>query len=188
MPRVWEELRVAIELADRWLKVMARGDWLGHMLYNTWEEWTEASPHGRDVEEAEDFPALLSPHGKPWRIPASGDEHDPGRMLDDIAELLAKRHVWTFVDDGYHPGGSADDVDHYGRTVKEWNDGVEPSKDTPPDERSEPFVVTYVHVRVLRVLMNPDSTPEERCQARWSLANTVCVRHLWCEVLLLTLE
>ncbi len=173
MPRVWEELRVAIELADRWLKVMARGAWLGHMLYNRPEEWMEAEPSRRDKEDAKDFPGLLGPNGKPWRIPAYGYAHPPEKILDDIANLLAGRHVWTFVDDGYQPGGAADDMDHYGRTIREWNDGIEPMKDTPVNERRQPFAVTYVHVKALRVLISSDSTRAERNQARWSLANTV---------------
>ncbi|KAK3899445.1 hypothetical protein C8A05DRAFT_18124 [Staphylotrichum tortipilum] len=172
VPGVWEELRVAVELADRWLKVMARGDWLGRMLYNPWEEWMDAESNERDVLEASEFPILLGPNGKPWRIPAQGEGYNPEQTLKNIAEMLVGRHVWTFVDDGYHPGGAADDMDHYGRTIKEWNGGIEPTQDTPVNEWKQPFVVTYVHVRVLRVLMNPDSTPAERSQARWSLANT----------------
>lgn len=167
--RVWEELRVSLELANRWLRHMAKGLWLNNMFNEQWVEWMEAEPLPFELDE----PSLLGPNLKPWKIAVKNKDYDSEKTLKDIAEQLAPKLMWTFVDDGHHPYDAADNMDFYGRTVRHWNDGQEPTEDTPVAERKLPFLTIYIHVQPLRVLLNPQSTLSERCHSRWSMAMTV---------------
>jgi hypothetical protein len=169
VPRIWSELRLSLELANRWLCHMAHGPWLNHLIHEQQVEWMEAEPTAAELDD----PRHLGPNRKPWRIPDESKVCDGGNTLNVIAELLAPRLVWTFVDDGYDPYDSADNVDFYGRTVRHWNDGKEPTEDTPPAKRQPAFLSVYIHLKPLRVLLNPESTLSKRCHARWSMALTV---------------
>jgi hypothetical protein len=169
VPAVWNELKHSIELANRWFRQMATGPWLNNLCYENWEEWMEAQPTSGDLHG---YPTAVGPDNKPMRVPAKAKKCDGEKVLQDIAQHLAPVLIRTFVDDGYHPYDSADKADFYGRTVREWNDGIEPKEETPEHER-KPFITTYIHVKPLRVLLDPKSTLAERCHARWSLALTV---------------
>jgi hypothetical protein len=169
VPRLWHELSVSVELANRWLRHMATGPWLNHVVHEPWVEWMEAEPRADDLETI----AKLGPNKKPWRIPAQSRDYDSAKTLKVFAERLAPNLVWTFVDDGYHPSATADNGDLFGRTIRHWNDGEEPKEDTPLADRKEPFLTIYIHVQNLRVLLDPNSTLAERCHATWSIAMTV---------------
>jgi hypothetical protein len=187
LPRVWKELRVPLELANRWLRHMAKGRWLNHLVYEDREEWMQAkappsfepppdytpSPGTANQEQ---FEPWTGPNGRPWRIPARGrvTEYDSDRTLMEIANRLRTKHIWTFMDDGYHVMDGDDYGELYGKTQRKWNRGVEePPEGTPHDKRPPPFIVTYIHVSPLRVLLNPASTLSERSHATWCLALTV---------------
>ncbi len=168
---VWRETRVALELADRWLKYMAHGPWLGNLVFERREEWMEAEPPSTDVDA---YYNVLGPNKKPWRVPGRGKGYDPETVLREIENRLRGRLVWTFMDDGHHPDDESDEGDLYGRTNRYWNDGKVPNQATPDAQREKTFLVIYTHVRFLRVLLNPQSTLAERCHTRWSMAMTVC--------------
>lgn len=171
VPAVWDAVSVATELADRWLKEMAKGEWLNTLLWREKSEWVEAEPGWVDRGD----PTQVSRHGKPWRLlPVKGAVYDAEKTLEQIGKLLDGKLVWTLVDDGHHLHDSVDKMDFYGRTVRHWNNGIEPKWTTPPEERERPFITIYLHLRPLRVLLNQHSTLAERCHARWSLAMTVC--------------
>ncbi|KAK4044120.1 hypothetical protein C8A01DRAFT_31721 [Parachaetomium inaequale] len=169
VPRLWHELSVSLELANRWLRHMANGPWLNHVVHETWVEWMEAEPTAADL----DTPGKLGPSGKPWRIPAQSRNYDSAKTLKAFAERLAPKLVWTFVDDGYHLSATADNGDLFGRTIRHWNDGEEPTESTPLADRQAPFLTIYIHVQYLRVLLDPKSTLAERCHATWSMAMTM---------------
>ncbi|KAK4233559.1 hypothetical protein C8A03DRAFT_19390 [Achaetomium macrosporum] len=185
VPRVWKELRVSIELANRWLRHMAKGLWLNHLVHEEREEWMEAIPRPGfvppdGVEDAgnnqprEKFDASLGPNEKPWRIPARGrlTDYDSDVTLMEIANRLRSKHIWTFVDDGHHLQDGSDHQELFGRTHRQWNRGEEPDKGTEHEERPPTFLTTYIHVQPLRVLLNPASTLSERCHSTWCLAMT----------------
>ena len=181
---VWREVRVGLELADRWLKCMAGGAWLGNLVFEGREEWREAEPAYGDEDAIDN---ALGPNGKPWRVPGRGKGYGEEKVLREVEKRLRGRLVWTFMDDGHHPNDAADETDQYGRTVRHWNDGKEPREGTPMAQREKTFLAIYIHVRLLRVLLNPTSTLAERCQARWSMAMTVGSGSLpGCNVYLLT--
>jgi hypothetical protein len=171
VPRVWKELRVCLELTNRWLRHMATGLWLNHMMYEQWEEWMEAKTPKAMLDT--DDPNLVGPNNKPWRIPAKGRDYDSQKTLRDIENRLAGKLIWTFVDDGHQYYDSLDEMDLHGRTLRHWDGGVEATEDTPPQNRPAPYLTIYIHVHPLRVLLNPASTLSERFHARWSLAMTV---------------
>ncbi|KAH6632248.1 hypothetical protein F5144DRAFT_246348 [Chaetomium tenue] len=183
VPKIWSELRVSLELANRWLRYMGHSPWLSQLVHEQRVEWMEAEPTAAEL----DGPRHLGPNKKPWRIPDESKVYDSEKTLKVIAELLAPRLVWTFFDDGFHPCDAADHADFYGRTVRHWNGGNEPTKDTPPAERQLAFLSVYIHVKPLRVLLNPESTLSERCHARWSMALTM-LHQLMASALLLCRE
>ncbi|KAK3294382.1 uncharacterized protein B0H64DRAFT_185741, partial [Chaetomium fimeti] len=169
VPKIWNELRVSLELANRWLRHMAHGPWLNHLVHEQRVEWMDAEPTAAELDD----PRHLGPNKKPWRIPGDIKVYDGEKTLKAIADLLAPRLVWTFLDDGFHPYDSADHGDPHGRTVRHWNGGREPTEDTPVAERQPAFLSVYIHLRPLRVLLDPKSTLSERCHARWSMAITM---------------
>jgi hypothetical protein len=167
VPRVWSEVRVSVELANRWLRHMANGTWLNNMVHEDWEEWMEAEPNKADRELD---PTQLGPNGKPGRIPVKNKKYDGKKTLQHIADMVSPRLIWTFVDDGYHPFSKADEGEYYGRTIHHWDGGEEPTEENPG---VEPFFAIYIHVHPIRVLLGQNSTLSERYHARWSLAMTV---------------
>ncbi|KAL2164868.1 hypothetical protein VTH06DRAFT_164 [Thermothelomyces fergusii] len=169
VPKLWAELRVSVELSNRWLLCMAGGSWLNQMVHEERVEWFEAEPPSADLDHAA---SMLGPNGKPWKIPARSTACDAEKTLKAIAKIAPKL-VWTFSDDGYHFHDSADNEDYYGVTIKQWNDGDEPDEHTPAEQRQPAFIMTCIHVAPLRVLLNPLSTLTERSHARWSLAMTM---------------
>ncbi|KAK3307400.1 uncharacterized protein B0T15DRAFT_177191 [Chaetomium strumarium] len=186
VPRVWKELRVPLELANRWLRHMAKGRWLNHVVHEDREEWMQATPRPSFVPppgyspspgeaNQEQFEPSLGPNGKPWRIPARGKvtDYDSDVTLMEIANRLRSKHIWTFVDDGHHKKDGDDSDELYGRTIREYNRDEEPPQGTPHPERPRPVIVTYIHVSPLRVLLNPASTLSERCHSTWCLAMTI---------------
>lgn len=128
----------------------------------------EAEPNSVDLKHA---PTQLGPHDKPGRIPAKNKQYDSKKTLQDIADKLTPRLIWTFVDDGYQPFSKADEGDYYGRTIHHWDGGVEPTEEN--GGIGEPFFAIYIHVHPIRVLLGKNSTLSEKHHAKWSLAMTV---------------
>ncbi len=157
-------------MADRWLKWMAKTAWLGNVLFEKREEWMEAEPAFVDLDPRR---YRLGPNKKPWRIPGRGDNYDPDKVLKEIENRLRGKLVWTFMDDGHNPDEQLDQSDLYGHTNRCWDDGNTPTPHTPVQQRAKGFLAISIHVRFLRVLLNPRSTLAERCLARFAMAETV---------------
>ncbi|KAK3687427.1 hypothetical protein B0T22DRAFT_457188 [Podospora appendiculata] len=145
-PVIWRELRVAIELASRWMAYMADGPWLSSLRVPR-EERTEAKP-GRQLFNATN---LLLPHRDIDRVPyrlrtqPEAEPHEQKRVRrevwDAIAKWVAPRMVWTFFDE------------HSTKQPREW------------------FIFSAINVSLLRPLINPESTLAERQSIRFHLAN-----------------
>ena len=94
-PVVWKELSFSLELANRWLHQMAKGDWLNQMFNEPRLEWTEAQPTHTQLVE----PEFLGPNQKPWKIPGLATKYNGNITLYDIHRVLGPKLVWTFFDE-----------------------------------------------------------------------------------------
>lgn len=166
---LWKELRVVIELVNRWFRYMATDLFLNHIFYEPAEEWQEAGPLRPPPNE----PHKLGPNFKPYRVRADGRGYNSVKTLKDIADKLGPRIVWTFFDDDcgitYRPDGG----DLHGWTTKVFNNGVRPHPATPASLRQSVFVPISIHIQALRPLLDPNATLAERVLTTTSLAVTV---------------
>ncbi|KAL2267211.1 hypothetical protein VTJ83DRAFT_4488 [Remersonia thermophila] len=166
--RLWEELRVCIELADRKLRLLAEHNFLYNIVHSVIEEWADAEL----TDQAADNPDydLVSPSGKPYRLPAKPKACSAEATLNIIADQVAPRLVWSFFDDDYFQDQTyIAESELFGFTRPVWHNGEGPGH--TPDAIT--FLITHLHVAPLRVLLRDDSTAAERCHARFSFASTM---------------
>lgn len=160
---VWDELKVALELANRWLGHMAVGPWLNNLVHRLPIEWLGA-------EGDHHYDMAGGGRERPQKIPSGHPHVNPHQTLAFIANVVAPLVVWRFVDEDHYEHRPKDaGFQHYsGRTsIKQTNFGTVEQ----PDARTR--ICIDIHVQYLRVLINPNTTLAERCLTTVKLAATI---------------
>ncbi|KAK4228569.1 hypothetical protein QBC38DRAFT_361549, partial [Podospora fimiseda] len=154
---IWQELRVAIELANRWLGYMARGPWLNHIIDRMPDAWDGALGDTY-------FETLSGLNIEPQRFPEQNPLNQPHVVLNFIATLVGYRIAWRFTDDeNYEVKPEGGKAQHYdGRTTVR-----------SAGRRGNLCVAIDINVQPLRVLLNPKATFADRCMATFKLAATI---------------
>ncbi|KAK4460909.1 hypothetical protein QBC42DRAFT_298198 [Cladorrhinum samala] len=160
---VWDELRVALELANRWLGHMAVGPWLNNLVQRLPIPWLGA-------EGDHHYSTADGGREAPQRIPTGHPHVDPHRTLAFIANVVAPLVIWRFVDEDHYEHRPKDaGFQHYGgrTSIKQTNFG------TVEQPHARTRICIDIHVQYLRVLINPSTTLAERCLTTVKLAATI---------------
>ncbi|KAI0867286.1 hypothetical protein GGS24DRAFT_516283 [Hypoxylon argillaceum] len=149
-PKLWNELRICIELVDRIFKALIEDK-------NSAEYWQDVVPPEGGEEPYPDALVLLSYEmekliAKTTGKPLANEDIatlSKSQWRARLTETLAA-HLWTFVDDGINSEG------------REWS------------PRSRPFTsMCQLNVCRLRVLLDPQLTLAERCRELFMVAQTM---------------
>ncbi|KAI0458053.1 hypothetical protein F5B21DRAFT_520010 [Xylaria acuta] len=152
-PKLWQKLRVSVELADRMLKALIndRHPALHTMLFGTLMRWSDASAMQPSPEPFPDAKVLLS-YGL---YKSFCDLNELDCPIDHLADISTED--WTIVLEGllqFQTWGFTDDPDDNG---SHW-----------PGYGS----VITLGVNVIDTLSGDDITLAERCQLQYQLART----------------